>query len=124
VAESGLAGLGLATGATGLEMTGGGEHIATRYRAPHPSPSPLISKAHPARHRTATPHHKGLGTHRRGTIVSGGNPATVQLDGQDVAYTVPLAQHVTTGMISAGGSVIVAMFDESNPTDAVIIAAY
>jgi len=116
--------LGLATGATGLEMTGGGEHVAGHYRAPHPAPQPLIKKSHPQRQRSATARHTGLGTHRRATVVSGGNPATVQLEGQDVAYTVPLAQHVTTGMISAGGSVIVAMFDESNPTDAVIIAAY
>jgi hypothetical protein len=120
MAESFVSGVG----ATGMEMTGGGEHVASRYRAPHPSPHPLISKAHPAAHRAPAPHHRTLGTHRRGTIVAGGNPATIQLEGQDVAYTVPLAQHVTTGMISAGGTVIVAMFDESNPVDAVIVAAY
>jgi hypothetical protein len=117
-----LADLSLATGATGLEQTQG-ERIALRYRAPNPYPQPLIAKAHPARHRQ--PHrNKRYGAHQRATIVAGGNPATVQLDGQDVAYTVALAQHVDPTTIAVGGSVIVAMMDESDPTDALIVAAY
>ena len=111
-------------GAQGLELTGGGEHVAARYRAPHPSPQPLIKKAHPATHRAAAPRHRRYGSHQRATIVAGGNPATVQLEGQDVAYSVPLAQHVAAGTVVSGGTAIVVMFDESNPADALIVAAY
>lgn len=113
--------------------SGYGERIGgVRYRAPHGTPHPLINKTHPAaaqqqmapRHARTKTARKGRGAHRRATVVAGGNPATIQLEGQDVAYTVPLAKHVDPATVVAGGTVVTVMFDEANPGDALIVATY
>ena len=102
-----------------------------RHRAPHP----LIAKPH----RTAEPqrraarhsrpaHRPGAsgrgGRHHRASVVVAGNPATVQLLDSDTILSLPLAQHVTTAMLAPGGIVIAAVFDPSDPSDGLIVAAY
>ena len=117
-------------GATGLEE-GAGERIGLHFRAPHPTPQPLIRKAHPAagNHGRATEHalataRRKRSRHQRATVVSGGNPATVQLEDSDTSVSLALAQHVSAASVTAGGTVIAVIFDDTNPADGLIIAAY
>jgi hypothetical protein len=113
--------LGLAFGATGVEegsSSGGGERVGGRYRAPHATPKPIIHK------QKAPPKPKHVATHHRGTVVGGAGPYTVQLASSDTTVTVAAAQHVGAGTVVAGGTVLVAVFDEGNPADALIVAAY
>lgn len=117
-------------GATGLEEQTG-ERIGVRFRAPHGTPQPLLRKAHPAaghngraaRHAHGTARRK-TARHQRATVVSGGNPAIVQLQDSDTSVSLALAQHVAAATVTAGGTVIAVIFDDANPADGLIIAAY
>ena len=109
--------IGAAFGATGVEQTTG-ERLAVHFRAPHATPRPLVHK------QKAPPKPKHHAVHHRGTVVGGSGPYTVQLAGSDTTITVAAAQHIAAGTVAGGGSVIVAVFDEANPADALIVAAY
>jgi hypothetical protein len=120
--------LGLAFGATGPEESAG-ERVATRYRAPHPTPYPIIKKTHPtAAHHTRAAQHaakpKHQATHHRATVVSGAGPYLVQLATSDTTVTIAAAQHIAAGTVAPGTTVLVAVLDEANPADALIVAAY
>jgi len=67
---------------------------------------------------------------RRGIVraYSAGPPkiATVELIGTVTAYVagIPVAKEIADGDMTAGALVLVVMFDEHNPAQAVVVAVY
>jgi len=93
----------------------------------------LINKGHPAATHARAPRHAaeqaseqaaGRGQHRRATVVAAGNPATVRIHGSDTTALWALAQHVTVGSLTVGGTVVGVVFDAADPSDGLITAAY
>lgn len=102
------------------------------FQARHRNRKPLLGTAHPHatlghshHHRLRQRHARGhSGRHHRASVVSPGNPATVQLHGSDTSVTLPLAQHINVAGLTTGSTVIAALFDASDPSDGLIVAVY
>ena len=73
-----------------------------------------------------TAHTRASGHLVRGSIISPGSPATIQLEGSSPLVARSLAQHVAqqTTPIAAGDNIVAVTFDTANPGDGAIIAAY
>jgi hypothetical protein len=106
----------------------------SHHRAPHHTPQPLVAKPHPAaahHHKAAshaheqTTHHKTrAGKTLRATVVTVGNPATVQIHGSDATANWTLAANISTTQLSVGQAVVGTVFNPADPNDGLLTGVY